>query len=637
MPIETLGLIARIATALNIPAGPQFFELLTQQLGSTMGADRVVFMERMPDGRDHVLASMGPAHSLEGLMQLPLVASNGRTLGAIGLSFTEPLVADQTCEDALKIFAARAAAELERQQAEDALRASERRYREFIAHSMEGVWRIEFEPPIPLELSEDEIIERALRDGILVEFNDAFVRINGFTSGEQLQGARIGDLPDMRTRIDGLRDQFHLPVHTATTSQVLTRTNAGESIYFERTVIPIVERRRLVRAWGITRDITKAKLAEDGIREAEERYHGLFEAAGEAILVSRDSVVDCNSRAQHLFGATREQILTRQPWEFSPEFQPDGSNSRESIQRRTELALQGIPSAFDWQYRRLDGTLFDGHVTLGPVMIAGVPHRVALIRDITERKRAERQIQELNAELERLVAQRTAQLEGANRELEAFSYSVSHDVRAAIRGIYACSKIVLDDYGSRLNGKGRGWLETICEDSQQLDQVTKELLELSRLARARLDPEEVDFSAIARSVARRLSEAQPDRQAQFRVAEGIRAYADEALLRVVLEHLIGNAWKFTRTREAAEIEVGLAPGDAVYFVRDNGVGFESSKAGQLFNAFERLHSPDEFEGTGIGLATVRRLIHRHGGRVWAKGDEGLGAAIFFTLPRLTHG
>jgi PAS domain S-box-containing protein len=578
-----------------------------------------------------------PAHSLEGLMQLPLVASDGRTLGAIGLSSSQPLAGDQTCEDALKIFAARAAAELERQQAEDALRASERRYREFIAHSMEGVWRMEFEPPIPLELSEDEIIERALRDGTLVEFNDAFVRINGFTSADQLQGARVGDLPDMRTRIEGLRDQFHLPVHTATTSQVLTRTMSGESIYFERTVIPIVERRRLLGAWGITRDITKAKLAEEGIREAEERYHGLFAAAGEAILVSRDSVVDCNLRAQDLFGATREQILSRQPWEFSPEFQPDGTDSRESIRRRTELALQGIPSAFDWQYRRLDGTLFDGHVTLSPVMIAGVPHRVALIRDITERKQAERQIQELNAELERLVAQRTAQLEGANRELEAFTYSVSHDVRAAIRGIYACSKIVLDDYGSRLNGKGRGWLENICEDSQQLDQVTKELLELSRLSRARLDPEDVNFSGIARSVARRLSEAQPERRAQFRIAEGIRAYSDEALLRVVLEHLIGNAWKFTRTRETAEIEVGQVPGEAVYFVRDNGVGFDSSKAGQLFNAFERLHSPDEFEGTGIGLATVRRLIHRHGGRVWAEGAAGRGATIFFTLPRLTDG
>lgn len=634
MQFETQSLIARIAAALNIAAGPRFFEVLASHIAETMEACYVVVAETV-GGQETVIACFGELPAApQSYRTLPLSGADGRTLGTITLQFDRPPHPDQGCEDALKIFAARAAAEIERKQTEEALRESERRYKEFIAHSMEGVWRVDFRPAVPLDLSEAEIIDRMLHDGVIVEVNDALVRMNHIPDVKSTIGSKMIQAPDLEARIANFRRQVRAGFRTLTV-QFPTHTHSGQPVWLEQLQVPIVEDGKLVQVWGISRDITANKLAEEELRQAEERYHGLFEAAGEAILVSQDAVVDCNSRTLRLLGATREQILNHRAWDYSPEFQPDGARSRDLVEEHTRLALQGITTTFDWEYRRPDGSAFDGHVTLSPVMIAGVPHRVALIRDITERKRAERQIQELNTELERLVAQRTKQLESANRELEAFTYSVSHDVRAAIRGIHACSKIVMDDYSERLNGEGTRLLASVSEDSRRLDRVAESLLDLSRLGRARMHLEELDISAMAWSVARSLSAAEPARQVRFHIADGMSATADQVLIRVVLEHLLGNAWKFTRNREIAEIEVGVQDSDeshTTFFVRDNGVGFDSAKAGQLFAAFERLHSDEEFEGTGIGLATVRRLIHRHGGKVWAEGNEGRGAIVFLMLP-----
>ena len=658
------SLIAAVVRSLNVGSGERFFAKLAEQLVTIAGASCVLVGERVAGSPARVRtlaayaggsllpemelelppageAASDPAAAGWGALcaGAPLLDADGTPIGAIAMFYREPPARLRDVEDVLRICAARAAAELERKQSAETLRQSELRYREFLAHSLEGVWRWEFEPPVPLDLSEDEVLQRMLHDSRLAEVNDALVRINHFPPAAQLLGCRMIDLPYFESRHEMLRRQIRagFPIRT---NQFQAHTGTGEVVWLENLQLPDVENGLLVRAWGLTRDITRTKLAELEVKQAEERYRALFESAGEAILVSRDTVVDCNSRALALFGATREQILGRNPSDFSPEFQPDGSNSRDLVRLRIALALEGVSTSFDWQYRRLDGTLFDGHVTLTPVKIAGVPHRMALIRDISERKRTERETQKFNAELERLVEQRTAQLEGANRELEAFSYSVSHDVRAAIRGIYACSQILLDDHGSRLDGDGARWLETMRNGSKRLDQVTQELLELSRLARARLHVEEVDLGAIARPVARRLAEGEPERAARFQIADGLVAMADEAMLSVVMEHLLGNAWKFTRGRSVAEIAVGATEcveGGRAFFVRDNGAGFDSRRAGDLFNAFERLHPKDKFEGSGIGLATVRRLVHRHGGRVWAEGEIEQGATIYFTLPRPPHG
>ncbi len=228
----------------------------------------------------------------------------------------------------------------------------------------------------------------------------------------------------------------------------------------------------------------------------------------------------------------------------------------------------------------------------------------------------------------------SAQLDAVNAELEAFSYSVAHDLRAAVQGIAACSRIISEDYADHLDETGKQWLSHIRNDAGQLDTLTRSLLELSRVSRAGLHRSNLNLSEIAREAGASLMTGDPQRVVEFRVADRLEVCGDELLLRTVMNNLLGNAWKFTGKRKVANIEVGSVSTQSngtVYFVRDNGAGFDMKYAGKLFGAFQRLHPPHEFEGPGIGLATVRRVIHRHGGRVWAEGAVDAGATIFFTL------
>jgi PAS domain S-box-containing protein len=252
------------------------------------------------------------------------------------------------------------------------------------------------------------------------------------------------------------------------------------------------------------------------------------------------------------------------------------------------------------------------------------------IEDITERKRAEDELHRRAAELE--VANR--ELEAANRELAAFSYSVSHDLRAPLRGVDGFSQMLLDDYGDQLDAQGKDYLRRVRAGIQRIGQLIDDLLTLSRVTRGEMRRETVDLSALARAVAEELREQDPARKAEFAIADGLVAKGDPELLQTVLENLLGNAWKFTSTHPEAEIEFGALPqqqGQPAYFVRDDGVGFDMAYADKLFGLFQRLHAMDEFSGSGVGLASVLRIIHRHGGRVWAEGAVGQGATFYFTL------
>lgn len=247
---------------------------------------------------------------------------------------------------------------------------------------------------------------------------------------------------------------------------------------------------------------------------------------------------------------------------------------------------------------------------------------------VSNRNRAER------ASLDLESANR--ELEATNRELEAFSYSVSHDLRAPLRSIDGFSQILLEDYTDVLDEEGANYLGRVRAASQRMGQLIDDLLVLSRMTRTSLRREIVDLSALAQSVADELRERDPNREVEFSIAGGLSGSGDARLLRVTLENLLGNAWKFTSGKEGARIEFGAmqregSPGFPAYFVRDNGAGFDMAYAGKLFGAFQRLHSPEEFEGTGIGLATVQRVIRRHGGAVWAEGEVGRGATFYFTL------
>jgi signal transduction histidine kinase len=273
------------------------------------------------------------------------------------------------------------------------------------------------------------------------------------------------------------------------------------------------------------------------------------------------------------------------------------------------------------------------HDEIGTLAMAFNDMLSEIERRTEELEKSTRQLDALNENLERRVRERTAQLEETNRQLEAFSYSVSHDLRAPLRAIDGFGQALIEDYGENVNDEMRRYLAKMRSATLRMAQLIEDLLKLARISRTTLAWQDVDLSALARQVLAELQQADPARDVHLQIWDGVHALADPRLIRIALENLLGNSWKFTSRTVSAQIEFGvLRDGEAAtYFVRDNGAGFEMEHAEKLFDAFQRLHGVDEFPGTGVGLATVHRIVHRHGGRIWAHAEPGKGATFYFTL------
>ena len=527
----------------------------------------------------------------------------------------------------------------ERKQAEEAIRASEDRFRSLVQYASDIVTILDADGTIRYE---SPAIERILgyRPEELVGQNafdyvhpEDVERVLGVFA-EALKSRAVSPLVEFRFRhADGswchleaignnLLDDPNIRGMVVNSRDVTGRKRAEEEV---RRLNETLEKQVAERTAQLEEAVTE-------LRTSEERFRALVQHASDII-----AVLDHDGTIRYMSPSV-EQVLGYRPEEMIGKdcfvhMHPEDVERMVRVFAK-ESSRPGLNPSVEFRVRHADGSwchleAISNNLLHDPA-VKGI---VVNSRDATERRRAEEEIRLLNQQLERRVIQRTTELQAAIEELESFSYSVSHDLRAPLRAIDGFSQILLEDYEGELDEEGKSYLGRIRNASQRLGWLIDGLLDLSRMTRGEMRRETVDLSALAKAVAEDLRHDQPERQAEFVISDDLLASGDPVLLMAVIENLLGNAWKFTKTRSRARIEFGVseADGTRAYFVRDNGIGFDMAYAGKLFDAFQRLHSSSEFEGTGIGLATVQRIVHRHGGRVWAKGEVGVGATFFFTL------
>ena len=479
--------------------------------------------------------------------------------------------------------------------------------------------------------------------GVCIFVNPACLTMLGFENDTQLLGKKLNGIirfvdadntASGKPFCPGLNTiRTELPTHSD--NCVIRRADGSE--FFVEYWAHVMRREGRIEGAVVTFfDISERKRAEQELKQYRENLEELVEQRTatikeQALILNQihDSVVatdldgivtSWNHGAERMFGYTANESLGRHISFIYPQ------------EEHTVLASQVIAPLkaignheVEVKIRRKNGEVFFGHLSLSMLYdTEGKPKgMVGYTMDNTARKNAED-----------LAAKHSEELAAINRELEAFSYSVSHDLRAPLRSIDGFSLALLEDYEDKLDSTGKDYLHRVRAGAQRMAKLIDDLLELSRMTRSKMKLEKTDLSKIAHEVIDSLQQSQPARQVDIDIQPELQAYGDLGLMRVTLENLLGNAWKYSGNRANARIEFGKLQqdGQTVYFVRDNGVGFDMQHASKLFGAFQRLHRADQFDGTGIGLATVQRIIHRHGGKIWAQSEPEKGATFYFTLP-----